>query len=206
MKVSFSELSDFLADPEEWAKTKLSASSHPRMSYAHVTRMAAYRFHQKKSKSAGLAALARYLDSYSLVNVEKRAAAEAQLTSYMAWADKSHPLVLSVETRIRLELGSGIYTSGHVHRADLDLVSGGYKAILLGTPITSSKDPRATVLKLGYSELTKRDPRLVHAAWQNLDGSGLTIVNVQQKTLRDTHQSLCNAASAANAVFARVRP
>lgn len=205
MKVSFSELPGFLNDPEGWAERVARASGGARMSYAHVTRMAAYRFHQTQDPAIARATLTRYFDSYQLSNSDRRAAAEEQLNSYINWVNASAPIVIAHQSRIVVELASGLFSSGQIHRVDLDLVSGGYRAVMLGVDMSQSDDPRTAVLQEGYAMASGRSPDLIVATRQNLDGSGFTAIALSADRRQSIISDLKHAATIAAATLGRLR-
>lgn len=205
MKIAFTELDSFMSDPEGWAERKVRATGNARMSYMHVTRMGAYRFHQTGDPASARASLLKYLDSYHLTNADRRAEAEGQLNSYMEWASATNPIVISHSTRVLVDLGSGLFSSGQIHRVDLDGESGGYRAVMLGSGITSLQDPRLPIIQLGYAAVSGRSTDLVIPAHQNMDGSALTLVPLSTARRESLMQRLTDSARIAAQTLSRLR-
>ena len=173
------------------------------MSYTHLTRMGVYKFHKSGSAKEARDALVKYLDSFHLSNADRRAQAEDNLNAYIDWATLTKPTVVHVAPSVRIELGSGLYTSGQVHRVDIDLTSGGYRAVMLGTGMLSSADPRCAVIQHGYASLIGRDVGLVMPTHQNMDGTSLASFSVSTRRIKDTLLDLSEAARVAASVLSK---
>jgi hypothetical protein len=157
-------------------RTKLSPSSGgPRPGFAGVTKLAIYRYHGSGSADAARehlrTLLARFRSEFM------KAEAEANLDAYIGWCLREIPAVAARKARLNFDLGSGVILGGEVSRVDVDIASGGYRAVLLGdAPAGWQRELRVPLIQRAIGRGFNRDERDVRVGFQRLDGSNLEVV------------------------------
>jgi len=107
-----------------------------------------------------------------------KAEAEANLDAYIAWCLRERPAVAARKARLNFGLGSGVILGGEVSRVDVDLGSGGYRAVLLGdAPPAWRRELRMPRIQRAIGRGFNRDEREVQAGFQRVDGSNLELVS-----------------------------
>lgn len=196
MRVSAAELGVCRSDPARWVRTKLSPSSGgPRPGFAGVTKLAIYRYHSTGSADVARehlrTLLARFRSEFM------KAEAEANLDAYIAWCMRESPAVAARKARLNFDLGSGVILGGDVSRVDADIVSGGYRAVLLGdAPAGWQRELRMPLIQRAIGRGFNRDELDVRVGFQRLDGSNLQVVSFATVDLDAAEQAARELAGA----------
>ena len=91
-----------------------------------------------------------------------------------AWAEHEGLIVADRKVRLAYDLGSGVLLTGEVSRVDVDLVGGGYRAILLGAADQDWRDElRTPLLQRAVAKHFDRHESEVAIGVQALDATGL---------------------------------
>lgn len=170
MKVRHGDLENLRADPRKWARAQISPTTRPSMSYAHLARMAIYRYHKTKDVDDALRSLHKYAESHKRNNAKKLDDAERRVTEYVAWLTTAQPVVVRVKLNVRFGLMPDIYLAGELPRIDLDLSTGGYNAMLIQeTENDWRKELRLPLLQLAVASRLERDPADIAIGLQLMD-------------------------------------
>jgi hypothetical protein len=177
LRISVAELEVCAQDVAGWVRAKLNpAGGGPRLGYAGAVKLGIYSFHKSGNETAARAHLRDLLDRFQ--GSFQKAAAEQEFESYLRWYTAQQPIVASHRVRLGLALGSGIILGGEVSRVDVDLTSGGYRAVQLGAP------RRMPLIQLGIADKYQREAAEVRVGFQHLDGSNLSLVSFSEAELQ----------------------
>jgi hypothetical protein len=137
-----------------------------------MTKLAIYKYHSTDDADAAREHLRNLLGRFG--NTGKKLSAEYELDTYMAWAEREGLIVADRRVRISYDLGSGVLLGGEVSRVDVDVIGGGYRAILLGAHGPDwGTELRTALLQRAVAQHFNRDEAEVAVGVQDLDGSGL---------------------------------
>ncbi|MDQ2668800.1 MAG: hypothetical protein M3Z05_22795 [Gemmatimonadota bacterium] len=137
-----------------------------------MTKLAIYKYHATGDADAARQHLRNLLGRFG--DTGKKLSAEYELDTYIAWAERNDLIVADRKVRIEYDLGSGVLLGGEVSRVDVDVVGGGYRAILLG-----AHDPdwgaelRTPLLQRAVAQHFDRNESEVMVGVQSLDGTAL---------------------------------
>lgn len=110
--------------------------------------------------------------------------AEEQLRQYIAWFLSENPIVAATKVCVDFYIGNGWTLGGEVSRIDMDLASGGYRAILLGAWSDSWQyELRMPLLQAAVAEKLKRLQEEITLGVQNLDGSSLEVLSFSSRDI-----------------------
>lgn len=172
MRISHTELVDCQSNTSRWVTKKLYSNKGPRFGYAGATKLSIYRYHKTGSAEEARQHLETLLMRFN--DISKKLDAEGKLDDYMAWCVQENVIVTNWRERISLDLGNGISLGGEVSRIDLDLNTGGYRAVLLGSSCeTWQEELRMPLIQRAVAYLLQRSETEVSLGVQNLDGSEL---------------------------------
>ena len=176
MKISVAELEQCRQDVAGWVRVRLHPTGGgPRPGYAGAVKLAIYKFHKTGNETAAKAHLRDLLERFQ--NDVQKAAAERDFAAYIRWYRSDQPIVASHRVRLSYPLGGGIVLGGEVSRVDVDVVQGGYRAVLLGTPRPDWRSEiRLPLIQLGVADRFQRGAADVRVGFQHLDGSNLAVV------------------------------
>jgi hypothetical protein len=147
-----------------------------------MTKLAIYRYHSTDDADAAREHLRNLLGRFG--NTGKKLSAEYELDSYIAWAERQGLIVADRKVRIGYDLGSGVLLGGEVSRVDVDVVGGGYRAILLGTHDPDwGTELRTPLLQRAVAQHFDRDETEVAVGVQSLNGSGLEALRFTMKEI-----------------------
>jgi len=199
MKVRHGDFENLRADPRKWARAQIAPTTRPSMSYAHLARMAIYRYHKTKDLDDALRSLHKYADSHKRHNAKKLDEAEGRVTAYVAWLATAQPVVVKVKLNVRFGLMPDMYLAGELPRIDIDLSTGGYNAMLIQeTDNAWQTELRLPLLQLAVASRLERDPADVSIGLQVMDDwSDIQVVrfsDVELQTALTEAQALCSAA------------
>lgn len=205
MRISVAELEVCSQDIAGWVRTKLNpAGGGPRLGYAGAVKLAIYSFHKSGNETAARAHLRDLLDRFQ--GSFQKAAAEQEFESYLRWYTAQRPIVASHRVRLGLSLGSGIILGGEVSRVDVDVTSGGYRAVQLGTPRAGWRSElRMPLIQLGIADRYQREAAEVRVGFHHLDGSNLSLVSFSEAELQAAERSARGVAQRVAAEWARQR-
>lgn len=195
MKISHSELEVCRGNVRQWVAAQLNpGSGGPRPGYAAVTRLAIYKYHATGDADAAREHLERLLGRFK--STSRKLSAEGELNSYVAWAEREGVIVADRKVRLNYDLESGIYLGGEVPRVDVDLVGGGYRAVLLGYDAPAWRSElRTPLLQRAIASHFQRDESEVVVGVQALDGSGLEVVRFTTAEINAAEASAKTLAS-----------
>ena len=184
MRIPVSELEFCGQDVAGWVRAKLNPSGGgPRPGYAGTVKLAIYFFHKSGNETAARAHLRDLLDRFQ--DRSQKAIAEQEFESYLRWYAAERPVVASHRVRLGFSLGSGIILGGDVSRVDVDVTSGGYRAVQLGTPGAGWRSElRMPLIQLGVADRYQREAAEVRVGFQHLDGSNLSLVSFSEAELQ----------------------
>lgn len=184
MKISHTQLDSCLKNPRGWVQAQASPSSFgPRYGYNQALANAIHRFH----KSSDMESARQFLE----LSIERHFTNEARsaevldwFDSYIAWCQQSRTVVSDSRFNIRLRVGIWLELSGQVHR--LDVVSEGYRAILLGDfPNDWRKQLRMPLLQRAIAARYERPENEIAIGVQRLDGSALDTENYSARQIQN---------------------
>lgn len=184
MKIRHLELEDCLQDPGSWAAAQLQpGSAFTRTGFNGAVKIAANHFTKTGDAAASAAKLNQLFTSFELKNSSRRRQAHDQLASYIRWFTDSGVTVASGWTNISLPLGNDLQLGGRISR--LDVVPGGYRGVLLETPIPADwRDQlRMPLIQLALSELFGRPVETISIGIQDINGDGLAAISFSAETV-----------------------
>lgn len=101
-------------------------------------------------------------------------------------------------------MGSGIILGGEVSRVDVDVTSGGYRAVQLGTPRAGWRSElRMPLIQPGIADRYQREAAEVRVGFQHLDGSNLSLVSFSEAELQAAERGAREVAQRVAAELAR---
>lgn len=172
MRISHTELVDCQSNTSKWVAKKLYSTEVIRPGYAGATKLSIYKYHKTGSAEEARQHLKTLLMRFN--DISKKLDAEGKLDDYMAWCVQENVIVTNWRERISLDLGNGISLGGEVSRIDLDLNTGGYRAVLLGNSCeTWQGELRMPLIQRAVAYLLQRSETEVSLGVQNLNGSEL---------------------------------
>lgn len=203
MRISVAELEVCSQDVAGWVRVRLNPTGGgPRLGYSGAVKLAIYSFHKSGNETAARAHLRDLLDRFQ--GSFQKAAAEQEFESYLRWYAAQQPIVASHRIRLGLPLGSGIILGGEVSRVDVDVTSGGYRAVQLGTPRAGWRSElRMPLIQLGIADRYQREAAEVRVGFQHLDGSNLSLVSFSEAELQAAERSARGVAQRVAAEWAR---
>ena len=203
MRIPVSELEFCGQDVAGWVRARLNPTGGaPRLGYAGTVKLAIYFFHKSGNETAARAHLRDLLDRFQ--GSAQKAAAEQEFDSYLRWYRLQQPIVASHRVRLEFSLGSGIILGGEVSRVDVDVSSGGYRAVQLGTPRSGWRSElRMPLIQLGIADKYQRGAAEVRVGFQQLDGSNLSLVSFSESELRAAERSARGVAQRVAAEWLR---
>ncbi len=174
LRISHAEIEACRSNVARWVAARLNQSAGPRAGYAGMTKLAIYKYHSTGDAEVARAHLRALLGRFG--SEGKKLGAEAQLDAYIDWAERDGVIVADRKVRLEFDLGSGVLLGGEVSRVDVD-ITGGYSAVLLGTPAHAWRtELRMPLLQRAVARHFDRNEAEVAVGVQDLDGSGLQTV------------------------------
>ena len=203
MKISVAELEQCRQDVAGWVRARLHPTGGgPRPGYAGAVKLAIYKFHKTGNETAAKAHLRDLLERFQ--NDVQKTAAERDFAAYIRWYRSDQPIVASHRVRLGYPLGGGIVLGGEVSRVDVDVVQGGYRAVLLGTPRANWRSEiRLPLVQLGIADRFQRGASEVRVGVQHLDGSSLSLVSFSAAELQAAEQGARDLARRVAAEWSR---
>lgn len=177
MRITIAQIDVCRADVGAWVRNKLDPQgSRPRSGYNAAVKDGIYRFH----RSGDAVAARLYLEERRLArfqNEAQRSASLAEFDAYIRWCESERPIVAGCRKRLSFSLGSGVTLGGEASRLDVDIATGGYRAVILGDkPRGWDEGLRLPLLQRGIAREAERDESDVSVGFQSLDGSGMDMV------------------------------
>lgn len=193
MRISHTELVDCQSNTSKWVAKKLYSTEVIRPGYAGATKLSIYKYHKTGSAEEARQHLKTLLMRFN--DISKKLDAEGKLDDYMAWCVQENVIVTNWRERISLDLGNGISLGGEVSRIDLDLNTGGYRAVLLGNYCeTWQGELRMPLIQRAVAYLLQRSETEVSLGVQNLNGSEL-LTTTFNTTEIDTAENTARAVA-----------
>jgi hypothetical protein len=188
MKISHTELDQCRVNPRLWVQAKATpGSSFRTYGYNQALIHAIRRFH-KLGDDANSAR--QYLQSSLAEHFENQARSDQVLDSfdeYVSWCVQSAVVVADSKFRIKLDLGVALELRGEVHR--LDIIQGGYRAVLLGDyPANWRKQLRMPLLQRAVASIYGRPVEEIEMGVQHLDGSDLVVCKYSSRQQRQAER------------------
>jgi hypothetical protein len=170
------------------------------MGYSRLTVQAIYRFHKTSDSDEAVRYLTALAGKYHLSNTTRLATAEEKLGDYISWFRSVNPVVVMTRINVRLPLGDEIFMAGEVTRLDIDIGSGGYRAVLLTDKSTDWKSElRMPLLQVALASRFQREVHEVAIGVQHLDGSNMeTMCFSASKILKSRREAIRMARIAAD--------
>jgi hypothetical protein len=107
-------------------------------------------------------------------DLERMELCEDNLQSYIYWCQNEGVIVADCKVRIGLPLISAVVLCGEISRVDVEVQSGGYRAVLLGSfSDLWKRELRMPLIQRAVGQLFRRRERDISVGVQSLDGSGL---------------------------------
>ena len=203
MRISAAELEQCRQDVAGWVRAKLYPTGQgPRPGYATAVRHAIYRFHKIGNEAEARGHLRGLLDRFQ--NDVQKAGAGRDFEAYLRWHRLNQPIVASHRVRLSYPLGGGVLLGGEVSRVDVDVVQGGYRAVLLGTPRPDWRSEiRLPLIQLGIADRFQRGAAEVRVGFQHLDGSNFSLVSFSGPELQAAEQGARDVAQRVAAEWTR---
>jgi len=168
--------------------------------------MAIYHYHKTNDAEAALRYLPSLAAKYKLSNASRLESEEEKLTGYISWAQSAFPVVIKTKINVRVPLVGELFLAGEVSRLDIDINSGGYRAVLLTDKADDWKSElRMPVLQAAIASTFKRDVGEVAVGVQHLDGSHLETMTFSGSEVQEAEREALRMAEAVSAELARVR-
>lgn len=182
MNISHADLESCRRNPAGWVSLKLRATTGgPRAGYDGLTKLAIYAFHRTGDRQQSLEHLRGLLERRDLRTAYLVERSMQRLDSYIDWIEGEQPAVALWKLRILLPLGSGWAVGGELSRVDIDLATGGYRALLIGTrPDDWRGQLRMPLLQRAVAEKMQRPQEEVSVGFQDLDGGRLEITGYSE--------------------------
>jgi hypothetical protein len=134
-----------------------------------MTVMAIYHYHKTGDPEAALRCLPALATKYKLSNASRLESEEEKLTGYLSWAQSAFPIVVKTKINVRVALVGELFLAGEVSRLDIDLASGGYRAVLLTDKADEWKNElRMPMLQAAVASSFKREVAEVAVGIQHL--------------------------------------
>jgi hypothetical protein len=196
MKIRHGELEACRKNPVDWLRQSQRKSTGRRMSYERLGVMAIYRFHKTGNVDDAIAYLTNLAASYHLRDQKRLDLLEEQLRAYSSWSETARPIVVKARINIRFDLVEDMFLAGEVARLDIDLITGGYRALLLTNKLVDLRtELRGPLLQLAIATKFNRDSQDVAIGVQRLDGSQLITVVFSDSDLRKAKREADKIAS-----------
>lgn len=114
---------------------------------------------------------------------------EADLESYIHWAEQSNLIVADSRLRINLDIGGFLVLGGEVSR--LDITDVGYRAVILGDkPADWRQHLRLPLIQRAGAMQYGRPVQEMAVAMQNLDGAGLESLSFNEAEINQAENEL----------------
>jgi hypothetical protein len=187
MRISHNDIEVCRRNPRAWIGQKVNPSgSIIRTGYAGATKLAVYHFHKTNDPSKTQRYLEDLFDSLGLRNAVQKDRALDNLDDYMAWYSTTMPVVAAYRLRLNYDLDSGWILGGEISRIDIDIMSGGYRGIILGNVSDDWEHQlRIPLIQRALANRLQRPEEDMAIGFQNLDGSDLRTVSFPKKELDD---------------------
>lgn len=156
--------------PRRWIASRLSPPGGWSFGYKQALLSAIHRLHRLGATAArqhlrGMIN-AHFKDGVRITRIE------ADLESYIDWANQSNLIVADSKFRINLDIGGFLVLGGEVSR--LDMTDVGYRAVILGDkPADWRQQLRLPLIQRAAAMKYGRPIQEIAVAMQNLDGTGL---------------------------------
>ena len=177
MKIYHVELEKCLSNPRSWVTQRISPPpGGPRTGYDGVTKLAIYKWHATGSASQAQRHLTHLLSRYRFTNARLVNRAITKLELYIEWCVSESPAVSNWKFRLTFNLGHNFELGGEVSRIDVNIVSGGYKGILLGDrPEDWRHQLRFPLIQRALAHQLQRPESEISVGFQNIDGTQLEL-------------------------------
>jgi len=185
MKIRHVELEKCLANPRSWVAQRISPSpGGPRTGYDGATKLAIYRFHGTASASQAQHHLSQLLSRLRLTNTILTNRAAANLESYVEWCVRHSPVVSGCKLRLDYDLGNNFALGGEISRIDVDIGTGGYRGVLLGSRPTDWRHQlRIPLIQRALAARLRRPESEISVGFQNIDGTQLELISFPRVVL-----------------------
>ena len=169
MRISHRELEACLNDPDLWVKEQVSGSTrYFRFGYNRLLVFAIHLYHRTGSLQLAFEYMNEQFESNDLTDKERRAQALRRLASYAAWIEDTATVVSDSLFRISLDLGHELTLGGEISR--LDLVPGGYRAVVVGEiPPSWDSELRTPLIQKAVALHFQRPLEEYEVAFHDLD-------------------------------------
>jgi hypothetical protein len=204
MNISHTQLDECRANPRSWVQAKAGPSPFFAFGYNQALLHAIHRYHRSNGNAPDAT---QYLEDTIDRNFKDGARADQirdWLQAYIRWHERSAVVVADSKFRVKLSLGVLLELRGEMHR--LDVLPGGYRALLLGPyPRGWQNQLRMPLLQRAVAMRYGRPIDDVSVGVQHLDGSGLA-VNLYSRNEIATAESEFRSLSAVVQGYARNIP
>lgn len=185
MKLRHAELETCRQDPIAWTRTVLGGNRRVSMSFERIAVMSIYRYHKSGDAEDAVKHLERLAESYHLKNSSKREVCEEKIRTYFAWCETSRPVVVSHGIKIRLPLTGDVFLAGEVSRVDIDLESGGYRAVLLtDKELSVEQELRMPLLQMALANRFQRVISDISVGRQHVDASDVVVKSFSERRVK----------------------
>ena len=179
MNISHTQLDDCRSNPRSWVQAKVGPAAFFSFGYNQALLHAIQHYH----RSLGDAGSARrYLQESVDRNFENEVRSEEikeWLDAYIKWCRQSGVIVADSKFRVKLNLGVFLELRGEMHR--LDVLPGGYRALLFGQyPRDWENQIRMPLLQGAVAVRYGRPMDHIIVGVQHLDGSDLVVRQYSQ--------------------------
>jgi hypothetical protein len=170
MKISHRELEDCRRSPKAWAQARTSASGFFTFGYNQALLNSIHKYH-RKGEAEARKHLRALIDEH-FTNDSRIDQLEDDFDSYVKWHRQSGIVVADSNIRIAYSIGGFLELGGLISR--LDMMSPGYRAVLVGIPRETWRDElRMPLIQEAIARKYGRPVDEVSVGVQRPDGSHL---------------------------------
>ena len=182
MKISHTQLEDCQVNTRSWVRALRGPDPFFQLGYNQALLHSIHQYHKSAGDERGARAYLQDLIDRHFENENRSGQIQEWLEAYIAWSRRSGIIVADSKFRIKLNLGVLLELRGEMHR--FDVLSGGYRAILLGAYSTGwANQLRMPLLQRASALRFGRPVEDVSVAVQHLDGSHLEVRHYSRKEI-----------------------
>jgi hypothetical protein len=172
MKISHTQLEACKANPRAWVRALGGPDPIFQLGYNQALLHTIHHYHKSGGNERQARKYLQDLIARHFQNEHRSEQIQEWLEAYIRWYRRSAIIVADSKFRIRLNLGVLLELRGELHR--FDVLTGGYRAVLLGTySIGWENQLRMPLLQRASAQRFGRPVDDVSVAAQHLDGSNL---------------------------------